>query len=249
MENAYKALLMVASIILGLILLSTLMYVLKMGANVNKAYDETQSNYQTLAYNYQFEVYQRDDNSVLDLVTLFNLAYSANADNNYDLKNSITIEAQIGNKLYRVPKYTSLEITDPATFYNKNNNQSENPLKRNQIFDLQTRDNIEVYDLLNETIKDLNISGANLELNDKLSKIHIGDYVYYPDRLATDPDAGKPAIGSGGTTYKYVFNCVDEGADAIKYNGVTGKITYMKFICELNPDWELKSAGKNENWD
>lgn len=85
MQNATQALLMAASVMLGVILLATLVYVLRMGGNVNKQYDETQLNYQTEGFNYQFEIYQRDDNTIMDMINLLNLAYSTNSANGYDV--------------------------------------------------------------------------------------------------------------------------------------------------------------------
>lgn len=233
MQNATQALLMAASVMLGVILLATLVYVLRMGGNVNKQYDETQLNYQTEGFNYQFEVYQRDDNTIMDMINLLNLAYSTNSANGYDVNNSVIIILNIGNKTYRIPQDLS---KDANTFYDDN----KDALSRNQVYEV-SKGAISVYDLINKTLYDLGIdkncfSGA--KDSDKLSKIHIGKYVYYPDRPVGSPDFGKPEIGDNGTTYKYVFDCDDS---AITYNKVTGKISKMEFNCVINPYWELGS--------
>lgn len=233
MQNVSQALIIVGSVILGVILMATLIYMLRVGGSVNKAYDETQLSYQTEAFNYQYEVYQRDDNSIMDIVTLFNLAFSANEDNGYTANNSIIIVVKAGNKTYQIPK--DINTSNSETFFNNNYRKIE----RNQIYD--TSGNImSVYDLLDKPLKDLGISGIGTEKDwkDKLSKIHIGKYVYYPDRPVGDPDEGKPAIGINGTTYKYVFDCND---DSVQYNKITGRISKMEFECKINPYWELGS--------
>lgn len=228
MQNVSQALIMAGSVILGVILLSTLVYVLRMGGSVNKAYDENQLNYQTEAFNYQYEVYQRDDNTIVDMVTLLNLAYSSNSENEYDLNSSVTISIKIGNKTYRIPKDISINT---ETFYNNN----AGALERNQVYEVSENKIMSVYDLMDKPMKDLNILSFG-NSSDKLSKIHIGEYVYYPDRKVGDENYGKPDIGSNGTTYKYVFDCDDS---SITYNTLTGRITKMEFVCKQNPYWEL----------
>lgn len=249
MENVSKALLIAGSIVLGLILLSTLLYMLRVGGSVNKAYDETQLSYQTQAFNYQFEIYQRDDNTIMDMVTLLNLAYSVNSDNNYDLNNSVAIVLNVGNKVFQIPKVLKNDSTTAEEFYNNN---TDDPLSRNQVLyrpsSAVNGDNISIYDLVDKTIGELDISGTGLEGSDKLSKIHIGAYIYYPDLPANDSNAGKPVKGTNnGTTYKYIFNCDD---NKLEYNKNTGRISKMVFECELNPNWELRVLPETPpEWD
>lgn len=230
MQNVSQALIIAGSVILGVILLATLVNVLKMGGSVNKAYDEKQLNYQTEAFNYQYEIYQKDDNTVMDMVTLLNLAYSANSENNYDLNSSVTIIIKIGDLTYRIPKDVS---TNAETFFNNN----VGALERNQVYEVRANKVISVYDLLNKTLKELNNLSFGTS-SDKLSKVHIGEYIYYPDRKTNDPDYGKPVLGNNGTTYKYVFDCDDS---SITYNKTTGRISKMEFVCKENPYWELGS--------
>lgn len=237
MQNVSQALIIAGSVILGVILMATLVYVLRIGGSVNKAYDEKQQSYQTEAFNYQYEVYQRDDNNIIDMVTLLNLAYSANIENNYDVNNSVIIILKIGNKTYRTPKDIS---TNSETFYNNN----YKALERNQVYCVTDNKIMSVYDLINkpinqtgtETLGISGILGTEAVNPDKLSKIHIGKYVYYPDRKVSDSKRGEPEIGDSGTTYKYVFDCDDS---SITYNKTTGKISKMEFECKINPYWEL----------
>ncbi len=244
MQNVSQALIIAGSVILGVILLATLVNVLRLGGSVNKAYDENQLNYQTEAFNYQYEVYQRDDNTIMDMVTLLNLAYSANSETNYDLNSSVTIVIKIGNKTYRIPKDIS---TDVETFYNNN----AGVLERNQVYEVSANEVRSVYDLLDKTLNELNNFSFGTS-SDKLSKVHIGEYIYYPDRKVDDENFGKPVLGNNGTTYKYVFDCDDS---TITYNKLTGRITKMEFVCKENPYWELgsyytlRADNKKPEWD
>lgn len=239
MQNVTQALFIAASVILGVILLATLIYVFRMGGSVNKTYDETQLTYQTEAFNYQFEIYQKDDNTVVDMITLLNLAYSTNVANGYDVNNYVTIVVKVGNKTFQIPKDTS--ATNAETFYNNNYNK----LERNQVYYVTGNKIISVYDLMNKTLNDLGVADSGIvnltgsTSSDKLSKIHIGEFIYFPDGSAT------PTTETNGTTYKYIFDCDD---DKMTYNKSTGKISKMEFTCKLNEYWELGDSSSNE-WD
>lgn len=236
MQNVSKALIMVGSVILGVILMATLVHVLKMGASVNKTYDETQLSYQTQAFNYKYDVYQRDDNTIMDMINLFNLAYTAMTEGNYNVGNAVTIIVKIGNKTYRVPKDLS---TDVEVFYNNN----FRVLSRNQIYDATNNEVISIYDLLEKNLSELGISGIGFSSSDKLSKIHIGKFAYYADKKIGNVAPGERLEDDNGTTYKYIFDCDDS---SITYNKTSGRISKMEFECKLNPLWNVVSG---ENWD
>ena len=248
-RNLTEALLMAGSIILGIMLLSTFIYMMRVGGSVNKAYDQTQITHQTEAYNYQFEIYQRDDNTIMDMITLLNLAYSVNSDNNYDMNNSVSIVLDIGGKKFQIPKTLKGTSTTAEEFYNENTGV----LSRNKVFNTATGSPMPIYDLLNKTFAELQIlslpDSTDFNSGDKISKTFMGSYVNYPDRPVGDPNFGKPEEGSYGTTYKYVFDCIDE---KLQYNSVTGRVIYMEFKCKQNPDWELKSIigrASYPDWD
>lgn len=247
-KNLSEALLMAGSIVLGLILLATFINMMRAGGSVNKAYDETQMQYQINGFNYQFEIYQREDNTILDMVTLLNLAYSVNNDNGYDINNYVTIELRIGSKTYRIPRVLSQDAHDSLDFYDKNS-----MLQRNMIYDTtggppltNSYGIMSIYNLLNKSIGDLGISGAGFKSEDKLSKIHIGEFVSYPDLPASDPNAGKPVKGTNGTTYKYVFESL---IDEFEYNTNTGRVQKMVFRCKVNPNWELGPLHESVTWE
>lgn len=243
-KNLSEALLMAGTIVLGLLLMTAFINMMRAGGSVNKAYDETQIQYQINGFNYQFEIYQKDDNTILDMVNLLNLAYSVNNDNGYDINNCVTIEVNIGYKTFRIPRVTRDEVSDSIAFYDGNR-----MLQRNMVYDTSgggSHGLMSIYDLLDKTINDLNI--GTFTGTDKLTKIHLGEHVYYPDLPASDPNAGRPIKGTNGTTYKYVFECNNS---ELEYNTNTGRIQKMVFTCRVNPDWKMGSFpdGPTEQWD
>lgn len=103
MENAAKALMIAAGILLGIMLLSVMIYVFRQGAKVNQAYDNKQVSLQLELYNSQFEHYDRNNNNIMDVISLCNLAFDVNMDTDYDTQNTVEIEIQIDSDTYRIP--------------------------------------------------------------------------------------------------------------------------------------------------
>jgi len=103
MDNASKALIMAASILLGVMLFSVFVYVFRAGASLDETYDAAQNVRQLNLFNSYFEVYDKDDNTILDMITVANRAYSVNKDANYDETMAIKIVIEIGDKFYVIP--------------------------------------------------------------------------------------------------------------------------------------------------
>lgn len=74
MENASKALLMAAGVLLGIILISFAVYTFRSVASLSEEYDENQERTQIASYNNKFEKYNRDDLTVHDIISVLNLA-------------------------------------------------------------------------------------------------------------------------------------------------------------------------------
>ena len=98
MENASKALIMVASVLIGIMLLSVMIYVFRAGAKVNEAYDNNQISNQLELYNSKFEYYDKDNNTIVDMITLANLAYDVNSECDYDVSSAVRIKIVVGNE-------------------------------------------------------------------------------------------------------------------------------------------------------
>ena len=84
MDNAARALVMAASIILGVLLFSAFMYVFRAGASLDETYDAAQNKRQLDLFNSRFDVYDKNDNTIMDLITVANNVYNVNKDYNYD---------------------------------------------------------------------------------------------------------------------------------------------------------------------
>ena len=84
MENASKALLIAAGVFLGIMLLTVMIYVFRQGAKVNESYDQKQISLQLELYNSQFEEFDRDNNNVMDVISLCNLASDVNKECDFE---------------------------------------------------------------------------------------------------------------------------------------------------------------------
>ncbi len=182
MENASRALLMAAGVLMGILLLSVMVYVFSQGGRVNQTYDQKQITNQLELYNSKFEKYDKDNNNIIDVISLANLAFDVNEETEYDSSNAVKIEIVIGDKTYTLP--------------NENHG-----LERNLILD-NSNNPISIYNLV-ELPMVTNITGKE--------SLGIGRYsisggtVEYEDCLTTSK------LIDGKTIYKYLFKVADSG--------------------------------------
>ena len=120
MENAAKALLMAAGILLGILLLSVMIYVFRQGARVQQTYDQKQITNQLELYNSKFEKYDRDTNNIMDIISLANLAFDVNKDSNFESTNAVQIDIVIGGDTFVLPNTN--EITQRNTILSDTGN-------------------------------------------------------------------------------------------------------------------------------
>lgn len=205
MENASKFLIMSATILIALMLIGMFTYVFRAGASVDEQYDLEQSENQLELYNSRFENYNVPDNTIMDLITVANLAYDVNTMTNYDNSSSVLVEIVIGSKTFTIPA--------PQDEAEKVRLRQE--LNKNQILDGSGKV-ISIYDLANRTVEDLKASGGGFDAKDKLTKTYLGN-ISYKDIAGND--ATKMA-----TVYKYIWNCT-----RITYHDVTGRVASMRF--------------------
>ena len=105
MENGTKALLMATGVIIAIFIISSMVFLFRAGGSLNEDYDTEQANNQLVLYNSKFEYFNKDDNTIFDMMTIASLAYDVNVESNYNVGNSMKIEVVIGNKTYIVPDY------------------------------------------------------------------------------------------------------------------------------------------------
>lgn len=199
MENASKALIMAASVLLGLLLITVFVRVFKAGASVNENYDQTQRTAQLKAYNAKFENYNVMDNTIFDLITVANNAYSVNEMSDYDPTSVVKIEIYVpGNAVYKIPD-TAAEAVN---------------LEKNKILD-NTNKVVSIYSMLEKTLPN----------GDHLDKTYYGPVKYtkkYFDYFGNYTSEAN--VTEMTTVYRYYFKC-----DKIEYHDASGKVKYMKF--------------------
>lgn len=252
MDNAARALIIAASILLGVMLFSSFVAMFKAGARVDQAYDEKQIENAQNKFNSKFEIYDKNDNTIMDIITICNAVYDVNEDYLYDNAKAIDVTLKIGDKYFTIPR------DEPEGDFRKE-------FGRNKIFPLETNDiknitknPISIYKLA-DTILDqepLRITGINDGKNsdtdeptrpdyttDKLSRTRLGRVLDRDNqgKIKKD-DEGNNIYRNNVTIYKYVFVpkhvCNNSShVNGISYNYSTGRVTSLEFEVQINPDW------------
>ena len=125
MENASKALFIAVGVFLGIMLLTVMIYVFRQGASVNQSYDQKQISLQLELYNSRFEKFDRSNNTIIDVISLCNLAFDTNKECDFDKASAVQVEVKIGSKSYILPNTNKindrnkiLDGTKELTIYN-----------------------------------------------------------------------------------------------------------------------------------
>lgn len=80
-ENASNALVMAGGILLGIMIISLAVFVFTYSADFAKNYEKTNEATSIATFNRQFEVYNRDNLTIHDIITVRNLAREINLQN------------------------------------------------------------------------------------------------------------------------------------------------------------------------
>ncbi len=110
MENASQALFMAAGVLIAVMIISIGVYLFSSASTISESYDRTMSATEIQKFNSQFSKYEKnpryienvfyDYNTVSDVVSAMNLAYSINAKNNYDEQSGVSIFVTCDNDEY-----------------------------------------------------------------------------------------------------------------------------------------------------
>ena len=227
MDNAVKALIMAATVILGIMLLSLMVYTFRAAARVDEQYESNQSSRSIELYNSKFEKYHVNDNTIMDLIDLCGLAYSNNVDCDYDQALAIEIDIDIDGTHYTIPR-TAGE-NEPLTAYKAQalglTDSLTDGYGKNRIWRSGT--SISIYDLVNEPASSLGVSGARP--GERLTRTYTGLVQYQRHNDRTNENE---TVTENITVYKYHFKCKN-----IEYNDVTHKVTKMEFERAHNGDF------------
>ena len=197
MENAVKALLMVAGLIIGVLVIGLLVYLFRMGGNVGSNFEQSMSEGEIASFNAKFEPYirtlrintdldgdyknliEQESNTINDVVSVINLAYDANAkvdsDNSED---GIAVMVDLGadGKYY-------MNANLLYHYFEETRKTSERRLKNFVFF----RENY----------------SSTLELNDLIKKEITGGSQLNDTRLYSNNFSER--------IYRYYFDCTDIG--------------------------------------
>ncbi len=102
MENAIKALYIVAGILVALMVAAMMVYLFRAGARVGENYELKQSEQQVELSNGKFLYYNRSNNTISDIVTVCNMAYNTNQETSNDTINKVEIEILIDGKIFQI---------------------------------------------------------------------------------------------------------------------------------------------------
>lgn len=109
MENATKALYMAVGVIIGILILTAFVFVFRNGGKFLGSLNEQEISKKIEEYNADLVVYQRDNNTIYDVITACNLAYDINKKNDYDNVNYLKIQIDIDGTIYTVENLESLK--------------------------------------------------------------------------------------------------------------------------------------------
>ena len=151
MENVSKVFLISAGVLIALMVLAIMIRMFDAGASISETVDAAQITRQQELYNSKFEVFDKPDNNIIDIVSVMNLAYSINEDSDYDPSVAVQILVNIRGKTFEIPSEEARALSG-----------------RNKVLD--GTNEIAIYDLLNTSMNDLGISFAETKAGEKLTE-------------------------------------------------------------------------------
>lgn len=92
MENASKAFIMAAGVLIAVMIASFMILVLRKAGSMSAEYETQRGDLELANFNSQFEYFARDDNTYFDIMTVSNMAYDVNRNNGYDANNNVIIK-------------------------------------------------------------------------------------------------------------------------------------------------------------
>ena len=133
MENATKAIIMAGTVLISILLISFLLVLLRKGGAANAEYDTTMSDTELAKFNSQFEVYDRDNNTYFDVITVCNLAYDINNRTEDTITVSVTMwdNTKGANVTYKINKATKTrdKFSDGTNMYSLVSDNSQQVYK------------------------------------------------------------------------------------------------------------------------
>lgn len=216
MENASKALIIVGGVFIGIILLSVMIYIFRQGSKVNENYDQKQITNQLELYNSRFEKFAKEDNNIIDVISLANLAYDTNILCDYDPTLTVEVEIIVGGDTFKIPK--------------------DNKLSARNIILNDSNQEISIYDLANLSLKDLTVTSVPQKTG-----LYSLAYIPHEDWVTIDVDLENDKLSTTKlkaekTIYKYLFGVIR--AKPMEYYHSNGKVSKLILVAYCNPKWK-----------
>ncbi|MBQ7410561.1 MAG: hypothetical protein IJW20_04170 [Clostridia bacterium] len=228
MENGSRALLMAATVLLGIFLLSIMIYMFRAGGRVSKAYDDKQINQQLEAHNGQFEYYDTPYNTITDVVSLANLVYSTNEECEYTNGYAIQLEIDIAGAIYSIPSEYKNENATKLS-------EKQYLTQRNTIAFGADKKEVSIFNLMNTPVNQLK------QLNGTASSFTLTKYNTESNSTVNITDTLSETLsqtrldGNNRRIYKYIFVC--ESGDDFEYYDETGRVKSIKLKLYINPEY------------
>lgn len=102
MENASKAFIMAAGVLIAVMIASFMILVLRKAGSMSAEYETQRGDLELANFNSQFEYFARENNTYFDIMTVANMAYDVNRNNGNDASNKIEIKIYKGSKVYSI---------------------------------------------------------------------------------------------------------------------------------------------------
>jgi len=127
MENASKALIIAGSILIGLLILSVLVYLfVSFGSSSKQIHAEIDMN-RLNEFNNQFLTYEmKDDNTIYDIISVTNLAIENNKYYGYNETNKGNFYITVNAKIYKSSLKKDLQLYDIDAIQNLAKNEQNN---------------------------------------------------------------------------------------------------------------------------
>lgn len=184
-QNATKALLMAAGVLIGIIMLSLGVYLVTSMRNFSKNYNDSLEAQQLEQFNSKFTVFQNRENiSIHEIISLVNIAEEFNKTNNIEANNRqhINIYVDFGKGRPREINLTNISKDLKTTKYRDNPNQFINDLL----------DGIYIYSIYGDSVeKEGQFQYEYIEdsINEKKYKKYYNCFQYVNDYI--NPETGR----------------------------------------------------------
>ena len=171
MENATKALYIATGVLIGILLLSVLVFVFSSGGRFWESRDNVSQSQEIENFNSKLSIYTGDArNTIFDVITVCNMAYDINKQNEYDNENNLTVEIENLSDKYFIDIDSNLKKGQIKKGFLANTIPITELIKENMVGETNSVDHFEITPV-NTSGKYSYIFEGKSEFNPKTGKI------------------------------------------------------------------------------